>query len=103
SRTTGKTRFVLHPNDGQALGEVEFVGEVHGQTVGRNGPATLQYRSDSTFRAHKRLTIGESGLSASPATADAPTRLTATDIQTNLPRLRGRIAQRIAWRRVAAS
>jgi hypothetical protein len=103
SHTTGKTHFVLYPNDDQALGEVEFVGEVHGKTVGHNGPATLQYLSDSTFRAHKRITIDESGLRASPATANAPTRLTATAIRTSLPGLRGRIAQRIAWRRVASS
>jgi len=103
SRTIGKTRFLLYPNDNQALGEVEFVGEVHGQTIGHNGPATLDYKSDSTFRAHKRLTIGESGLSASAAIADAPTRLTATNIRTGLPWLRDRIVRRIAWRRVANS
>jgi hypothetical protein len=101
SHTTGKTRFVLYRNDDQALGEVEFVGEVHAKTVGRNGPATLHYLSDSTFRARKRVVIGESGLSALPAVAVAPTRLRATEIQTNLPWLRDRIVQRIAWRRVA--
>src|SRR5947207_1863462 len=36
SHTTGNTRFVLYPNDRQALGEVEFVGEVHAKTVGHN-------------------------------------------------------------------
>jgi hypothetical protein len=40
-------------------------------------------------------------LGASPAVVVAPTRLKATDIHTNLPGLRDRIAQRIAWRRVA--
>ena len=103
SHTTGTTRLVLYPNDNQALGEVEFVGQVHAQTTGRNGPATLSYLSDSTFQASKRLTISESGLSASPAIADAPTRLTATDLHTNLPRLRGIIAERIAWGRVAST
>jgi hypothetical protein len=103
SRTTGKTRFVLYPNDSHALGEVEFVGEVHARTVGHNGPATLHYDSDSTFRARKRVTIGESGLSTTAAVANAPTRLTATSIQTSLPGLRGMISQRIAWRRVARS
>ena len=103
SRTTGKTRLVLHPDDQRALGEVEFVGEVHARTTGRNGPARLQYLSDSTFHARKKLVIGESGLVASPATARAPSRLTLTGIQTTLPGLRGRIAQRIATRREANS
>jgi hypothetical protein len=103
SHTTGTTRFVLHPNDREALGEIEFVGEVHAKTVGRNGPATLQYLSDSTFRARKKITMGASGPNTSPAVAVAPTRLTATSIQTNKPGLRGRIVQRIAWRRVAES
>jgi len=103
SHTTGKTRFVLYPNDRQALGEVEFVGKVHAVTVGHNGPATLDYLSDSTFRARKQLGVGESGLSASSATAIAPTHLTATHIGISLPGLRGRIGQRIAWRRVAKS
>src|SRR5215212_2394606 len=93
SHTTGKTRFVLYPNDRQALGEVEFVGKVHAVTVGHNGPATLDYLSDSTFRARKQLTVGESGLSTSPAVTKAPTHLTATAIRTNLPWLRDRIAQ----------
>jgi hypothetical protein len=103
SHTTGKTRFVLYPNDHRAMGEVEFVGKVHAVTVGHNGPATLYYLSDSTFRAHKRLTVGEDGLSALSATALAPTHLTATNIGISLPGLRGRIAQRVAWRRVAKS
>ena len=103
SRTRGKTQFVLYPNNSQALGEVKFTGEVHSRTVGRNGPAILDYKSDSTFQARKRVTIGESGLSTSAAIADAPTRLTATNIRTNLPELRDRIVRRIAWRRVANS
>jgi hypothetical protein len=103
SHTTGKTRLILYPNDRQALGEVEFVGDVHAKTVGRNGRATLQYLSDSTFRARKRIIVDESGLKALPAVADAPTRLTATSIRVSLPGLRGLIGQRIAWRRVASS
>ena len=103
SRTTGKTRLILHPNEDHALGHVEFVGEVHAKTVGHNGPATLYYDSDSTFRARKRLTMSDMGIVASRAVVSAPTRLKPTRIETSLPRLRGRIAQRIAWRRVNAT
>jgi len=103
SHTTGKTRLVLYPNDRHELGEVEFVGQVHAVTVGHNGPATLYYLSDSTFRAHKRLTVGEAALSASSATATAPSHVTTTHIDISLPGLRGRLGQRIAWRRMARS
>jgi hypothetical protein len=103
SRTLGKTHLVLHPNDDHAVGEVHFEGTVTAKTVGRNGPATLWSDSDSTFRARKSLTITDSGLTAKSAVASAPTRLTPTQIRTSLPRLRGRIAQRIAWRRVNSS
>jgi hypothetical protein len=103
SRTRGKTRLVLHPNDDRALGEVQFQGTVTSKTIGHNGPATLWYDSDSTFRARKSLTITDAGLTAKSAVASAPTRLTPTQIRTSLPRLRGRIAQRIAWRRVNSS
>ena len=103
SRTTGKTRLVLQPNEDRAKGRVEFVGEVHGREIGHNGPATLHFKTASTFRAHKLLTMTDAGIVASPAVAHATTRLTPTSIYTSLPGLRGRIGQRIARRREAAS
>jgi hypothetical protein len=103
SRTTGKTRLILQPNEARAVGRVEFVGEMHGRVIGDNGPATLHFDTNSTFRAHKQLTMGESGVVASPAIVSATTRLTPTSIYTNLPGLRGRIGQRVAQRREASS
>jgi hypothetical protein len=103
SHTTGKTRLVLHPNERGALGDVEFVGEVNAATIGYHGPATLQQLSHSTFRARKRLMMGESRLIGLPASAEAPTTLTTTGLHVNLPGLRGRIGNRIAWGRVARS
>jgi hypothetical protein len=103
SRTTGKTRLILQPNEDHAMGRVEFVGEMHGRVVGHKGPATLHFNTDSTFQAHKQLTISESGVVASPAVVNATTRLTPTSIYTNLPGLRGRIGNRIAQRREASS
>ena len=103
SRTMGKTRLVLHPDDREAAAEVEFTGTVHSSTIGYSGPATLQYVSESNFHAHKQLIFGENGVSTSAATVDAPTRLTPTSIETSLPGLRGRIGDRIAHRREAGS
>jgi hypothetical protein len=47
--------------------------------------------------------MDDSGLRVAPSTATASTRLRTTCITTSLPRLRGRIARRIAWRRVSQS
>ena len=47
--------------------------------------------------------MDDSGLRVAPATADASTRLRTNCIGTSLPRLRGRIARRIAWRRTRSS
>src|SRR6188768_3890048 len=51
SRTTGKTKLILQPNEDRAAGRVEFSGETHGRVIGHNGPATLHFNTDSTFRA----------------------------------------------------
>jgi hypothetical protein len=63
----------------------------------------LHQISDSTFRATKTIALDGSGLKVAPTATTAPTRLTTTSIGTSLPRLRGRIATRIAWRRVGSS
>ena len=62
SLTRGKTRMVLIPNDDKFVAEIEFTGTVDSRTRGTNGPAILHYKSDSTFRATKRITIDADGL-----------------------------------------
>ena len=47
------------------------------------------------------IALDDLGLRAAPSAADVSTRLRTTFITTSLPRLRGRIATRIAWRRVS--
>jgi hypothetical protein len=103
SQTTGNTKLRLRPNESHAAADIVFEGKIQSQTVGHKGPATLHYRSDSTFTARKPIVFDQDGLHSSPAEADAPTRLTPTAISTNLPGLRGGIAQRIAWSRAAQS
>src|SRR5262249_40090764 len=63
----------------------------------------LHQTADSTFRATKTVSLDGSGLQTAPTVAVAPTRLTTTGIESTLPRLRGRIATRIAWRRAGES
>ncbi len=103
SNTIGETHLVLRPSRDSLLGDIRFIGTVHSRTVGYNGPAILHYISDATFRAEKAINMGDSGLSAAPAIASVSTRLQTTNIQTTLPRLRGRIATRIAWNRAEKS
>jgi len=103
SRTTGTTRLELHPNEDRALGHVVFQGQIQSRTTGDQGPATLHYLANSTFRATKPLAITQSGLQTWPAKAQAPTRLTPIDITTSLPRVRDRLVRQIAWRRARES
>jgi hypothetical protein len=103
SRTAGRTRLVLHPNENGAAAELIFEGTIVSKTIGRQGPATLHFDSNSTFRARKPFTITETGISTSSAEAEAPTRLTPTAIRTELPGLRDQIVKRIAQRRISES
>jgi hypothetical protein len=103
SNTRGKTTLQLLPGKGRLLGKITFEGTVHSQTRGYKSPVVLHQISDSTFRSSKLISLDQNGLRMSRASTDAPTNLKTIGIDTSLPRLRGRIARRIAWRRVAGS
>jgi hypothetical protein len=103
SETNGETHFILSPNPNKLTGAIAFEGTVHSRTIGYNGPAIIHSISDATFRARKPIGLDSSGLNAAPVTASASTNLHTTNIETTLPRLRGRIARRIAWRRANES
>jgi hypothetical protein len=103
SHTEGNTRLVLVPSADSFQAEIEFVGTVHSKSRGENGPAILQLESDSTFRATKRITLDNQGLSAAPAHADAKTRAHTRGIQSRSGGLMGEVVKRIARRRVAQS
>jgi SLA1 homology domain 1, SHD1 len=101
SDTRGKTSLELLPSSGRLMGEIAFEGTVHAQTRGYKSPVVLHQVSESRFRSSKLISLDNNGLRVAPATTTAPTDLTTTNIGTSLPRLRGRIATRIAWGRVA--
>ena len=103
SKTRGRTRLELLPVSGRLSGKLAFEGTVHSQTRGYKSPVVLHQFSDATFRSTKLITFGEKGLRVTRASTVASTDLRTTGIDTCLPRLRGRIARRIAWRRVAGS
>jgi uncharacterized protein (DUF2267 family) len=102
SDTTGKIHLLLRPTFGKLSGEIAFDGTVHSRTTGYNGPVIIHSVSDAMFRARKPISLDTSGLNVASATASAPTNLQTVGIESTLPRLRGRIATRIASRRNAA-
>lgn len=103
SHTVGNTRLVLIPSKGSFQADIEFVGTVHSKSVGYNGPAILHQESDSTFRAAKRITLDNVGLSAAPARADAKTEVHNRGVSSRQGGLMGEFVKRIARRRVAES
>jgi hypothetical protein len=103
SHTRGNTNLELLPSSGRLSGRIAFDGTVHADTRAYKGPVILHQFSDSTFRSSKLISFDEKGLRVTRARTVARTDVTTTSIDTCLPRLRGRIARRIAWRRVAGS
>jgi hypothetical protein len=101
SNTNGKLELLLRPSLGKLSGEVVFDGTVQSNSKGYNGPAIIFSKSDSQFRARKPVSISTSGVHSEPARASVNTNLTTTGIGSTLPRLRGRIATRVAQRRNA--
>lgn len=103
SETHGHTRLALVPATGRLVGEIEFLGTVQAHTRGYKGPVVLHNVSDTSFTARKQIAMDDTGFRAAPATISGPTQLQTIDIDTSLPRLRGRIAERVAWRHVESS
>lgn len=95
----GQPTLRLLPCAEAGLAELRFTGHVHSRTVGYNGPVRIHSHSDTAFAAATRLTLTAAHLSAAPVRTRTRTRSTIDDIATTLPRLRGRIAVAIAWRR----
>jgi hypothetical protein len=96
----GTTEVTLMPSESQAVIEVTFAGTIQSQTVGFHHPAVLSSAGETWFHARSRLVLAADGISAVPSTAVARTRSTTTHLRTTLPGMRGRIAERVALRRV---
>jgi len=99
AHVVGTTRLELVENPTQ--GEFEFVlsGTAVSATVGDAGKARIHSRTVTRFTARKQFILDERGLRALPAQCRAEAHSTVTRVSSPLPRLRGRLARRIAWRR----
>lgn len=96
-RTTGQLEAKLVPNPRQAEIAVVFRGVAKTDTVGYNGPARIYSDGVTQLRARKSLRVDPDGVQAVPATAEAETSTTVAGIALSRG---GRLAQRVAWKRV---
>ncbi len=99
AKSTSTMRVQLAPDDERAVFEVVLAGVVKSQTIGKAGPVRLHCQGVTRFTASKRFHLTDEGLIALPVQCKAETTSTVTDITSDLPGLRGRVATRIAWRR----
>jgi hypothetical protein len=101
ARTVATTTLSLRDDPHQAVFDVVFTGAVNSQTRGENGPVVLYGWANTPFRVTKQLTLNADGMHLSPTVTYALTSSMTTKIDTKLSGLRGRIAERVAWRRSA--
>lgn len=101
AQTVATTTLNLGDNPNQAVFDIVFAGTVNTQTRGVNGPVVLHGSATTPFYATKRLMLSAEGMRMSPTVTQARTASVTHDIETTLPGLRGRIAERVAWRRSA--
>lgn len=103
SQLNGQSRLNLTPNSQRAVFDVQFFGTTDTDTVGYNGPVRIYSHSHTQFNSSKQVYLDGRGVQPQPARTAASTQTTTTGIGADLPRLRGRIARRIASSRVADS
>lgn len=103
AHTVATTTLALQDNPNQAVFDVVFSGIVTTQSRGTNGPVVLHSTATTPFYAAKRLTLNPNGMRMSPTVTQARTSSSTNQIDTMLPGLRGRIAERVAWRRSSES
>jgi hypothetical protein len=103
STTFSHVQFDLQPNRQAAVGVLRLSGTTKCSTVGDGGPVHVFSSGFSQFQSAKTVWFDRDGIHSTPAVTNAQTRLVTTGFDTSLPRLRGRIALRIAGNRAAAN
>lgn len=103
SRVDGRVTLAATPDETNGALLVRVRGVAHSRTVGAHPPVWIHSRATTNFFGVKRIKITPDGVTFSPAQVRATTVSRGAGISTSLPRLRGRIARRIATRRVEAS
>jgi hypothetical protein len=97
----GTSQLLMASNNQRAEIEAVFEGTIQSKTVGYNGPVVLQIDSSTPFRASKRIVMDAGGIRMSPTAVTARTTSHTTAIDAQVGGLRGRLAERVAWKRSA--
>jgi hypothetical protein len=101
ARTVAQPRVDLIPHSSQAAFEVVMEGTTVTRTTGRNGPAVINSRGTTQFRAVKQVVFSpEKGFYALPSTVDARSQIVTESIGSTRGGLLGRLVRRRAWREV---
>lgn len=95
--TVGHVSLQFVPNSEQAEMETVLSAKTTSKTVGYNGPVTIYAGGVTTIDARKKMLIDEDGISGLPATCQARTNSNVHSLDA------GRIASKIAWKRIAQS
>jgi hypothetical protein len=104
ARVQGQPKLVLTEDEQSAAFQIELIGTIHSQTVGRKGPVTLHGHSNATFTASKRVVFDPArGFVGQPSQAHVQTDVTTDRIEARRRGPLGRIVERVAWSRVADS
>jgi hypothetical protein len=101
SQTSGHAELELQPHPDVGLGQIRFGGTINCDTVGNGGPVQIFTHGVTQFQSVKTIWLDGQGIHLTPSATNAGTHSTITGITTSLPRLRGRIALRIAESRAA--
>ncbi len=107
ARGTADCRGQIRCEMGQQPNTVELVchisGTVRSITCGTNGPAVINSTAETSYTAVKSIVFDGRQLTTQPVVVNASTRVQITGIGSSVPRIRGRIVQRVATRRAAES
>jgi hypothetical protein len=105
ANTEGRVSMRLVPSEKSGIFELELRGKTHADSVGVNGPATLQMSSNSTFVAVTRVRMTPDGLVYDPPQAKANLQSQTNNLEVaagplpGLGTMRKRFVERIAWKR----
>ena len=100
AHTLGEIELELETRPNRLIATIVFSGTIDMQTRGTNGPVVLENTGQTRFQVKKRILVSGDELVVEPSVAVAETSCTTEHLESTLPGLRGRIAERIAWRRV---
>jgi hypothetical protein len=97
--TTGAVRLSLKPSRGQVLADLIFSGRIESRTTGYNWPIITSNSARTQIEASKPLRLDDVGLQFAGLSYRGQTWSNTDSVESELPRIRGRISRRIGARR----